>query len=198
MCCGVGGQLRRHRQSRDRGRKASPPLFLAIAGSLLADVEPAPGRVAALNVRAVECAPPPAICRAATAHAPPRLGSFPASPPIKVSTAHRAVRVEEGTGLHSCRADTEGTREAVYEFLPSGLGSDVLPPVTPRASSRRNRRSPTKRPHGQIDRCCVAKLHRRCLLACLIWRRSRSSVRSAGTGAAKRCGELWWVTLDAL
>ena len=104
------------------GRTAAAPLFLAIAGSLLADVEPAPPRrVAGLNLRRVEvCAPTGDL---PGRHCPRTTASWfiPGVSPIKVSTVHRAVRVEAATGLRSCRADTEGTREAVYEFWPSDL-----------------------------------------------------------------------------
>ena len=104
------------------GRTAAAPLFLAIADSLLADVEPAPPRrVAGLNVRRVEVCAPTGDLRGR--HCPRTTASWfiPGVSPIKVSTVHRAVRVEEATGLRSCRADTEGTREAVYEFWPSDL-----------------------------------------------------------------------------
>ena len=104
------------------GRTAAAPLFLGIAESLLADIEPSPPRTAAgLNLRRIEvCAPtgdlPGRHC--------PRTASawfIPGVSPIKVSTVHRAVRVHVDTGLRSCRADTEGTRQEVYEFWPSDL-----------------------------------------------------------------------------
>ena len=104
------------------GRTAAAPLFLGIAESLLADIEPSPPRTAAgLNLRRIDvCAPtgdlPGRHC--------PRTASawfIPGVSPIKVSAVHRAVRVHVDTGLRSCRADTEGTRQEVYEFWPSDL-----------------------------------------------------------------------------
>ena len=104
------------------GRTAAAPLFFAIADSLLGDVEPAqPRRVAGLNLRRVEvCAPTGDL---PGRHCPRTTTSWfiPGVSPIKVSTVHRAVHLEASTGLRSCRADTEGTREAVYEFWPSDL-----------------------------------------------------------------------------
>ena len=104
------------------GRTAAAPLFLSLAESLLADIEPSPPRTTAgLNLRRIEvCAPtgdlPGRHC--------PRTASawfIPGVSPIKVSAVHRAVRVHADTGLRSCRADTEGTRQEVYEFWPSDL-----------------------------------------------------------------------------
>lgn len=106
------------------GRTAAAPLFFAIADTLLGDIEPAsPRRIAGLNLRRVEvCAPTGDL---PGRHCPRTTTSWfiPGVSPIKVSTVHRAVRLEESTGLRSCRADTEGTREAVYEFWPSDLES---------------------------------------------------------------------------
>ena len=104
------------------GRTAAAPLFLGLAESLLADIEPSPPRTTAgLNLRRIEvCAPtgdlPGRHC--------PRTASawfIPGVSPIKVSAVHRAVRVHVDTGLRSCRADTAGTRQEVYEFWPSDL-----------------------------------------------------------------------------
>ena len=104
------------------GRTAAAPLFLGLAESLLADIEPSlPRTTAGLNLRRIEvCAPtgdlPGRHC--------PRTASawfIPGVSPIKVSAVHRAVRVEADTGLRSCRADTAGTRQEVYEFWPSDL-----------------------------------------------------------------------------
>ena len=104
------------------GRTAAAPLFFAIADSLLAEIEPpTPRQVAGLNLRRVEvCAPTGDL---PGRHCPRTATSWfiPGVSPIKVSTVHRAVRLEESTGLRSCRADTAGTREAVYEFWPSDL-----------------------------------------------------------------------------
>ena len=104
------------------GRTAAAPLFLGIADSLLADIEPAPPRTAAgLNLRRVEvCAPTGDL---PGRHCPRTALSWfiPGVSPIKVSAVHRAVRVDVDTGRRSCRAGTEGTRQEVYEFWPSDL-----------------------------------------------------------------------------
>ena len=104
------------------GRTAAAPLFLGIADSLLADIEPPPPRtVAGLNLRRVE------VC-AATGDLPgrhcPRTAPswfIPGVSPIKVSAVHRAVRVDARTGLRSCDAAAADVRQEVYEFWPSDL-----------------------------------------------------------------------------
>ena len=104
------------------GRTAAAPLFLNLADSLLADIEPSPPRSAArLNLRRIEvCAPTGDL---PGRHCPRTTSSWfiPGVSPIKVSAVHRAVRVHVDTGLRSCRAATEGTRQEVYEFWPSDL-----------------------------------------------------------------------------
>ena len=104
------------------GRTAAAPLFLDIADSLLADIEPAlPRSAAGLNLRRVEvCAPTGDL---PGRHCPRTVRSWfiPGVSPIKVSSVHRPVRVDARTGLRSCRASTEGTREEVHEFWPSDL-----------------------------------------------------------------------------
>ena len=88
----------------------------------MADVEPPPPRSpAGLNLRRVEvCAPTGDL---PGRHCPRKAWAWfiPGVSPIKVSSVHRAVRVDVRTGQRSCRASTEGTREAVYEFWPSDL-----------------------------------------------------------------------------
>ena len=104
------------------GRRAAAPLFLGIAEGLLADSEPSPPRAyRRLNLRRVE------VC-ASTGDLPgrhcPRTASswfIPGVSPIKVSAVHRAVQVDAGTGLRSCRAAAEGARQEIYEFWPSDL-----------------------------------------------------------------------------
>ena len=104
------------------GRTAAAPLFLDIADSLLADIEtPPPRSPAGLNLRRVEvCAPTGDL---PGSHCPRTTWSWfiPGVSPIKVSSVHRAVRVDVRNGLRTCRAGAEGTREEVHEFWPSDL-----------------------------------------------------------------------------
>ncbi len=106
------------------GREAAAPLFFSIADALLADAsdavlayEPA----AELNVRRV------AVC-AATGDLPgrhcPRTEQswfIPGVSPIRVSDVHRAVSVDNNTGLRTCNRDDRKTHEAVFEFWPSDI-----------------------------------------------------------------------------
>jgi penicillin-binding protein 1C len=111
------------------GRQAAAPLFFAIVDDLASDVdesyaafEPGPG----LNVAKVD------VC-AGTGDLPGRycprtMKSWfvPGVSPIRVSNIHRAVRIDTGTGLRSCRYDRETTQEAVYEFWPSDIAKLFL------------------------------------------------------------------------
>ena len=100
------------------------PLFFAIADSLPRTgrqrQRPAPSP--SLNLRRVAvCAPTGDL---PGPHCPAHhivVVSFPGVSPIKVSTVHRAVRVDAATGFRACRPGAEGVREEVFEFWPSDM-----------------------------------------------------------------------------
>ena len=105
------------------GRTAAAPLFFGIADSLPRSVlqpqRPAPAPT--LNLRRVAvCAPTGDL---PGPHCPRTARSWfiPGVSPIKVSTVHRAVRVDEATGLRVCRGRDDGVREEIFEFWPSDL-----------------------------------------------------------------------------
>ena len=103
------------------GRDAAGPLFFAIADSLHADDGGQFARSSStLKLRRVE------VCATTGdlpgTHCPSTTSSWfiPGVSPIKVSTIHRAIAVDVGTGLRSCRAGA-GTVQRVFEFWPSNL-----------------------------------------------------------------------------
>ena len=105
------------------GRTAAAPLFFAIADSLPRTgrqrQRPAPSP--SMNLRRVAvCAPTGDL---PGPHCPRTTSSWfiPGVSPIKVSTVHRAVRVDAATGLRACRPGAEGVREEVFEFWPSDM-----------------------------------------------------------------------------
>lgn len=106
------------------GRQAAAPLFFEIADRISAqlssdDYQRQPR--ADLNLDRVD------MC-AGTGdlpgrHCPATETSWfiPGISPIKVSSVHRAIRVDSRTGKRSCRFDTDNIREEVFEFWPSDI-----------------------------------------------------------------------------
>ena len=108
------------------GRRAAAPLFFAIADALLPRL-PAewrrPPTPPGLNLARVD------VC-ASTGdlpgrHCPGTAPSWfiPGVSPIRVSSVHRALRIDIATGLRSCSHDPATTRTAVFEFWPSNLAA---------------------------------------------------------------------------
>ena len=103
------------------GRTAAAPLFFAIADSLPRGARQRQHPPPELNLRRVAvCAPTGDL---PGPHCPRTMWSWfiPGVSPIKVSTVHRAVRVDVATGLRSCKAADVGVREEVFEFWPSDM-----------------------------------------------------------------------------
>ena len=106
------------------GRQAAAPLFFQVADALIAR-DPEAGRPPlpdpALNVQKVD------VC-ADTGDLPgrycPRTARswfIPGVSPIRVSDVHRAVSIDNDTGLRACAATDQNTRIEVYEFWPSDI-----------------------------------------------------------------------------
>ncbi|MEL7451677.1 MAG: penicillin-binding protein 1C, partial [Pseudomonadota bacterium] len=104
------------------GREAAAPLFFAIADSLSEGLPTtSPAAPSSLNLRAVDvCAAtgdlPGRHCPATT-----RAWFIPGVSPIRVSDVHRAIRIDNATGLRACEFDPATTHEAVFEFWSSDL-----------------------------------------------------------------------------
>ncbi len=107
------------------GREAAAPLFFRLVDTLTPSVDPSAGPRAEppahLNLRRVDmCAPtgdlPGPHCPATT-----RGWFIPGVSPIRVSDVHRAVLVDETSGLRACDRSAPGTRLIVYEFWPSDM-----------------------------------------------------------------------------
>ena len=106
------------------GRSAAAPLFFESADALMAgpgSARPEYIPVASLNVEEVD------VC-ADTGDLPgrhcPRTEKawfIPGVSPIKVSDVHRAIRIDNATGLRVCNFQTANTHEEVFEFWPSDV-----------------------------------------------------------------------------
>lgn len=106
------------------GRSAAAPLFFDIADSISKSL-PMPlspeGPPPDLELARVDvCAPTGDL---PGRHCPQTQEAWfiPGVSPIKVSDVHRAIRVDNTTGLRSCRFDSHTTREEVFEFWPSDI-----------------------------------------------------------------------------
>ena len=106
------------------GREAAAPLFFAIAdtlrneASLQIDTNEPP---ASLNVRQID------VCEKTGdlpgQHCPQTVKSWfiPGVSPIRVSTVHRAIAIDNISGLRACHHDPETTSNVIYEFWPSDI-----------------------------------------------------------------------------
>lgn len=106
------------------GRTAAGPLFFDIADSLSKSLPmpyspegPPPG----LNVAQVDVCAPTGDLPGRHCPQTERAWFIPGVSPIKVSEVHRAVRVDNVSGLRTCRFDSETTHEEVFEFWPSDI-----------------------------------------------------------------------------
>jgi len=106
------------------GSSAAAPLFFGIADALSAGLphdaterQPSPD----LNLRRVE------TCRGTGdlpgRHCPETETAWfiPGVSPIRVSNVHRAIRIDNASGLRTCSFDPSTTRTEVYEFWPSEI-----------------------------------------------------------------------------
>ena len=112
-----------------------------------------------------------------------RFGPPPATPRTSSRGNRGSATTPDDDGSILCAATTDAAAERVFWFV-NGAQQGAVPEVPLGWILYRRQRGV---PHGQIDRRVASSTGGVAQL-----------MRPAGTGAVKRCGKLWWVTLHAL